>query len=137
MKIVVDTNVFLDVFLVREPLIFPSAEVLALGKTDDFDLIIPAHAIPTIIHITTKNADRQKAHTAVENCLSLARVGTLDESAIRLGLTYEFRDLEDAFVAAIAEQESASCIVTNNVRDFKASPVSVFTPKDFLTWHKN
>lgn len=58
-------------------------------------------------------------------------VGTLDESAIRLGLTYEFRDLEDAFVAAIAEQESASCIVTNNVRDFKASPVSVFTLKIF------
>lgn len=131
MRLVVDTNVFLDVILERDGLYAASAETLSLSSKGH-DLIIPAHALPTVSYIVQKNRGRAAAAKALSLCLDIARVGALDEAAVLLGLSYGFADVEDSFVAAIASREKASRIVTNNIRDFGASPVPAVTPAELV-----
>lgn len=136
MKLVVDTNVFLDVILRREYLCKASAEVLSLSEPD-FELIIPAHSIPTIFYIVQKNQGREAATKALSLCLALAKVGALDETTVLLGLSYGFSDVEDSFVSAIASEAKADYVVTNNVKDYDNSPVSAVTPVELLASLKN
>ena len=132
MKLVIDTNVFLDVILKREPLCLTSAKVLDLSAVRGAELIMPAHAAATIFYIVEKNQGHEAAAKALSICLNLAHVGTLDEAAVLLGISYGFRDVEDSFVAAIASRAKADYIVTNNVKDFETSPVPAVTPAELL-----
>ncbi|NMM94022.1 PIN domain-containing protein [Bifidobacterium oedipodis] len=117
MRLVIDTNVFLDVILDR-PSCDAAARVLALSEQKDCELLMPAHAAATIAYIVEKNRDRSTAAQALSLCLGIARVAPLDESAILRGLSLGFRDVEDSFVAAIAIREQADFIVTGNVKNF-------------------
>lgn len=132
-RLAIDANVFLDAILACRPLCDDSARMLALSSHDDFELLMPTHAAPRIAHIVesnTKSAD--KARQTLSLCLDIAYVAALDETAILRGLSYGFEDIEDSFVAAIAERNHASHIITNNVKDFTLSPVEVVTPTEYL-----
>ena len=132
MKIVVDTNVFLDVILAREPMCHASAKVLELSHHADIELLMPAHSAGTILYIVEKNRDRDTAVKTLGLCMGLCRVAALDESTILRGLALEFKDPEDSFVAAIALRERAELIATNNVKDFSNSPVPAITPSEII-----
>lgn len=130
MKIVIDTNVFIDVILAREPMCHASARTLELAHRGDMTLLMPAHSAGTILYIVEKNRDRDTAVKTLTICMGLCRVAALDEATILQGLAYGFKDPEDSFVAAIAVREHADLIVTNNVKDFKDSPVPAITPAE-------
>lgn len=131
MKLVIDTNVFLDVILDR-PNCDAAARVLALSEQKDYELLMPAHAAATIAYIVEKNRDRSTAAQALSLCLGIARVAPLDESAILRGLSLGFRDIEDSFVAAIAIREQADFIITGNVKDFTGSLVPAITAAELI-----
>ena len=104
MRLTVDTSVFLDVALMREPLCHVSGRVPDLSARDDVELILPAHSAAAIACIVEKNRNRKAASRALSYCLSIAHVGALDEATILEGLGYGFTDVEDAFAAAIARR---------------------------------
>lgn len=132
-RLVIDTNIFLDVILERKPLCDNSARILALSAQAGFELLMPAHAASTIAYIVESNTkNRDKARQALSLCLGIAHVSALDETVILRGLSYGFKDTEDSFVAAIAERDHASYIITNNVKDFALSPVEAITPTEYL-----
>lgn len=131
-RLVIDTNVFLDVILARKPLCDASAAVLDLSSRPGYELLMPAHSAATIAYIVEANRNRDKARQALSLCLGIAHVAALDETAILRGLSYGFGDTEDSFIAAIAERERADCIITNNVKDFALSPVPAVTPSEYL-----
>lgn len=132
MKIVVDTNVFLDVILAREPMCHASAKVLDLSQRDDVELLMPVHSAGTILYIVGKNNNRDVAVKALGLCMGLCRVAALDESTILQGLALNFKDPEDSFVAAIAIREHADLIATNNTKDFPGSPIPAITPAEII-----
>ncbi|KAB8294584.1 type II toxin-antitoxin system VapC family toxin [Bifidobacterium avesanii] len=132
-RLIVDTNVFLDVILSRKPLCDASAALLSLSTRPDHELLMPAHAAATIAYIVEANANRGRARQALSLCLGIAHVAPLDETTILRGLSYNFKDTEDSFVAAIAEREHATFIVTNNVKDFALSPIPAITPIEYLS----
>ena len=133
MRLLIDTNVFLDVILERQPLCQASGAILSLSSQADYTLLMPAHAAATIAYIVEANTkSREKARQALSLCLGIAHVAALDETVILRGLSYGFKDTEDSFVAAIAEKEHADAIITNNVKDFALSPVEAITPVEYL-----
>ena len=132
MKLMVDTNVFLDVLLDRAPLVTASSRVLDLSNRKGFELLMPAHAAGTILYIVETNKSRDAAVAALTGCLSIAHVAALDEAAILTGMTYGFHDVEDLFVAALAVRERCDAIVTNNVKDYAISPVPAIAPQELI-----
>lgn len=128
----VDINVWLDVILDRQPQASVSAQVLALHHRAGMELFMPAHGAATILYLVGKARDRDEAIRALSLCLGMAGIGALDETAVLKGLAYGFKDVEDAFVAAIAAGLGCDCIVTGIVRDFARSPVPAITPAELL-----
>ncbi|GGI14607.1 toxin PIN [Galliscardovia ingluviei] len=132
MKLIVDTNIFLDVILQREYLWYASARILDSACTAQHHVLMPAHSAGTIIYIVQKNKDRDTAISALRYCLSVAHVAYIDESTVLSGLELDLHDIEDSFVAAIASREHADFIITRNTKDFRFSPIPALSPEGFF-----
>lgn len=132
MRLMLDVNIFMDVILRREPHYENSALVMGLYANQEFDLFMPAHAAATIIYLTARQANHAVAVQALSRCMAVAHIAPLDESAVLRGLSYGFKDTEDAFVASVAVGAKCDYIVTRNVKDFAKSPIPAISPTELL-----
>lgn len=132
MKILVDTCVALDLLLAREPFVIDAVELFALSEADGCELLLSTDAISTIFYVVSKNRNASVAREAIVGLLDFAGLAMLDEATVVKGLALDFSDIEDALVAAVAQREGASLIVTRNLKDFANSPVPAMAPREFL-----
>lgn len=132
--LVVDTNVVLDLILGREPFVHNALTLFALAEAEQLALVLSADAISTIGYIVERNKDAQTARAAITNLLGRVKLAPLDEGAVREGLGYDFIDIEDSLVAAVAARSKAVAIVTHNGTDFRNSPVPAVSPAEFLAF---
>lgn len=130
MKVLVDLNIFLDVIQKREPHYGASAEILSNISKGEFRGAVPGHALTTVHYLVSRFANRGLADEAIDWILGdFEVVGEGRDIMLRArGLPME--DFEDAVVAAAAEAIHCDWVITRNVTDFKASPISAITPKE-------
>ncbi len=123
MKLLIDTNVVLDVILNRTPWSADAARLLVAVERDQVAGYVAGHTITTVHYVVARATDRQTATTAVSDLLRLLPVvalGTPDfNHALVLGLT----DYEDAVQAAASLKIGADYLVTRNPRDYRGAPV--------------
>ena len=133
MKILLDTNVILDIVEKREPYFSDSYQVFLKSAAREFDAIIGANSITDIYYITRKNCkDSVQALSFIIDMLKV--VTSVDTKAVDIqeAIKLNFSDFEDAVIAATASREGAGYIITRNTSDFTKSPVPAITPTDFL-----
>ena len=58
----------------------------------------------------------------------------LDSTAVDVfhALSSETTDFEDAVMIETAIRSKVDCIITRNTKDYRKSPVPVYTPDDFM-----
>jgi predicted nucleic acid-binding protein len=127
-----DTNVLLDVFLDRAPYVKASAAALDLVGQGKVEGYVAGHAVTTIAYLVQRDKDAAEARKAVAHLLSKVRVAAITDASVRLALTLEFADLEDAVCAASAQEAGCAAIVTRNPKHFKKSDVPAMLPEAFL-----
>lgn len=132
-RVLLDTNVALDLLQERQPFVIDALQLFALGEAGRVQLLLSTDAISTIFYVVSKNTNAKKARKAVSTLLDFVTLTALDDQTVLHGMALGFADIEDALVAAVAEKAGATCIVTRNVKDFAGSPVPVMTPKEFLS----
>ena len=132
MKVLIDTNVFLDVVLQREKFFKSSGGVL--DKVNNFEIegIIPAQAIPTIYYIVTKYYSHSLAVQFLKDVTFTCQVASLSDKIIQSAFNLELKDFEDALVNETAICHRCRYIITNNVKDFVGSPIKAISPFQFL-----
>jgi predicted nucleic acid-binding protein len=136
MKVLLDTNVLLDIVEKREPFFSDSYQVFMKSATKEIDAIIGASSVTDIFYIANKNCKNTKQ--ALEYIIDLLNVvNAVDTKAIDLqnAIKLNFSDFEDAVVAATAMRENAVYIITRNTNDYKNIPIQVISPSDFLKKH--
>lgn len=134
MKILIDTNVMIDIFQKREPFFRDSYLALHNAIEANVECIISASAITDIFYILRKFF--QSTIQAKERIEELSRIVTFVDVQgvdIHTALRHSISDFEDAVVDAVAERNNARYILTRNTKDFAGSTVSAITPADFLT----
>jgi predicted nucleic-acid-binding protein len=133
MRILVDTNIVLDVLLRRTDFFNASYNVLKLSTLDKAEIFVTANAITDIYYIlrrANKNADKSKE--VIIQLLKLVGIADAIASDIMNALSSKVTDFEDALVGAIARRVKADYIVTRNTKDFCNSPVPAIDPINFL-----
>lgn len=133
MKIMLDTNVVLDVLLKREPFFQASYEVMRLSAVDALEGCVSAAAVTDIFYLLRKALrDNQAAKNGIEKLGQI--VGFVDALGedVHTAIASDMSDFEDALVAAIAQRCGVDCIVTRNTRDYRESPVKALTPDELL-----
>jgi predicted nucleic acid-binding protein len=126
MRILIDTDVVLDVALARQPHLAASADVLRWAETHG-TAAVSWHTLPNCAYLL-KNSGR----SFLEHLLALVHVAQVGTAEARRALHLPFGDLEDAFQAASALAWQADFIVSRNLRHFAKSPVPALSPAAFL-----
>lgn len=132
MRVLLDTNVILDVLLARAPHVTPATAVLDLVAAKDLDGLIAATTVTTIYYLATKAAGRTGARRHVRTLIGLVDVAPVTRTVLTDALELEFADFEDAVVHEAARHAGATAIVTRDPKGFARSRLTVYSPDELL-----
>lgn len=132
MKILIDTNVVLDVALNRPRLAEPSSRVLGWAFDHPGQASIAWHSVATTAYFLEQAEDGARVRAFMGELGARLDVAGGSERELLRAVELKLADFEDAMVAAVAEGLQADRIVTRNVRDFRGSPVTAITPEAFV-----
>ena len=132
MKILIDTNVILDVLCNRADFVEDSLRVFKYCEVDRIDGYISALSIPNIVYIMRKELDGERVKEILTALTSIFTVVDLRERDLLRAADWNFPDYEDALQAVCASRIKANYIVTRNIKDFKYSPVPAVKPSELF-----
>lgn len=131
-KVVIDNNIFLDLFLKRELFFDNALKIMELLDNKIVKGIVSSNSITDIYYFLKKEYGHKKALEfieAIDNSATIVKVGRND---IMNSMLLNFNDLEDSLVSYCAKREKADYIITRNEKDFKNSPVKAISPEEFF-----
>lgn len=133
MKVMIDTNIVLDVFLQREPFFQASYEVMKQSALEKLEGFVSASAATDIYYLLRRSLkDDGKAKDSMEKLLQLVGIADALGEDVHAAVASNMTDFEDALVASIAERCQMEYIITRNTKDYLESPVKARTPEEFL-----
>jgi hypothetical protein len=125
-RILIDTDVLLDVALGREPWLSASSETLAWAVDHPGSAAVAWHTVANIAYLAPVDARGFLGDLLFS--VDVAPCGT--RHALE-ALAFPMGDLEDALQSAAALAFGAEWIVTRNLSDFRGSPVPAIAPSEF------
>ena len=133
MKVLIDTNIIIDILEQRKPAYTQSYRVIQLGFDGKLEILISAGALTDVYYIINRSLhDANKAREKIFTLTNLVSICNTTSDDINTALTLLTPDFEDAVAAAIAKREKADFIITRNMEDFSNSPIPALSPEDFL-----
>lgn len=133
MKILVDTNIVLDVMLKREPFYKSSLEILGLSKRDDIEEYVSASAITDIYYLAYRQLkDKGMVKKLMKKLLTVVSVASVSEQEIENVLSLEWNDFEDSVQYSVAFLQEMEGIVTRNPNDYKEAKIKIWKPEELL-----
>ena len=133
MKILVDTNVVLDVWLCRKPHYIKSATVLDyVAKRKVVGYLCPTN-VTTLHYLSKKELGDTAAKELISSLLSIFEIQELSKTELRMALSSKITDYEDAVLESISAAIKVASIVTRNTKDFKKSVIPAIAPEEFLS----
>ena len=133
MRVLIDTNVILDVLLKRSPFYEAAIEVLKLSVREDIQEFDSASAITDIYYIAYKNMrDKAVVRELLKKLLLIVSVAGVSEEEIQKALELGWKDFEDSVQYSVALLNEMNGLITRNVKDYSSSEIQVWEPNQFL-----
>lgn len=132
MKILIDTNVILDVLCNRKDFVEDSLRVFKYCEANQITGYISALSVPNIVYIMRKELDNERIKDILATLTSLFTVVDLRETDLTKAVDMEFPDYEDALQSVCASRAKVNYIVTRNIKDFKNSAVPAIKPSELF-----
>ena len=132
MKILIDTNVILDVLMERKPFAENAAKIFKLCEVKKIAGYISALSVPNIVYIMRKELDAEKISEILRQLSLIFSFVDLKAADLIKASELNFGDYEDALQSVAAGRIHADYIVTRNVKDFNGSKVMAVKPEELL-----
>ncbi|MDR2736597.1 MAG: PIN domain-containing protein [Gracilibacteraceae bacterium] len=116
MNVLLDTNVILDFFLLREPGISEATKIFELVYREKIEAFTTSNSITDIYYITAKRLGDTPARDMLKNLLSILSVISVNGADCITALDLLIPDFEDALVAVCAKKVEIDYIITNDKR---------------------
>ena len=132
-RVLIDTNVILDLLSKREPYHLECQKIFSLGDMKLVDLVISSLSLVNVHYVLNDRMKMKDVRSVVGRFKVLVSTYELNDKIIELALNNtDFRDFEDGIQYYTALEAQCESIVTRNLKDFKKSSIPVFSPKEFL-----
>jgi hypothetical protein len=125
-RILIDTDVLLDVALGRQPWLAASSDAVAWAVDHPGSAAVAWHTVANIAYLAPA-----AARSFLADLLLSVDVAPCGTRHAREALAFPMADLEAALQAAAALAFGADRIVTRNLSDFRGSPVPAVAPVAF------
>ena len=132
MRVLIDTNVILDVLCEREGFAEAALHIFRLCEIKRLEGIVSALSIPNIVFIMRKELDKSRIEAIVERLSLIFSIADLTAADLTQATKLGFDDFEDALQAACAKRMKAEYVVTRNTRNFRESPIPAITSVEFI-----
>jgi len=132
-KVMVDTNVWVDVVLNRPQFAMQSRGALMACIQDDIELFVAATSLKDVFCFAEKSAGADAAYRAVELIMDIATLAQVDSIVCTQALRLECPDYEDGIVAACALAENVQVIVSRDVQAFNDLEIRKLTPEALIS----
>lgn len=134
MKVLLDTNVILDVFLSREPNIQASEKIFEMVYNEKIEAYTTASSITDIYYITAKRLGDKPTREALRNLFNLIIIIAVNGGDCAGALDLPVSDFEDALVIVCAGKVNIDYIITNDngFLNVDAELANIISPVDFL-----
>ena len=127
MRLLIDTDVLLDVALGREPHLMDAVGVLDWAAAHPGRCAVAWHSLANLHYLTKTGAEE-----FIGDLLEFMEVPSTGTHEMRQALGLGFSDLEDAMQVSAALLFDAQVLVTRNVKPYRKSPIKVMTPGEIL-----
>lgn len=130
--ILIDVNVFMDVFQRREPHFRASVTLIDRVAAGHQSACLAAHSLTTLHYLVQRFSGAQKARSTVDWLLRSFEIAAVGSHEMNRAHALNWPDFEDAVVAAAAESSGCRAIITRNVKEFTGSPVPALRPEELV-----
>ena len=135
MKILIDTNIYLELFLKRENHLVIK-KLFYLFYKNNHETYITTQSLRDIEFILRRQLHdykiakllQHKAYEITSKVISISNDTAID------ALFSNFADYEDALQSFAAEESNIDAIITLNEKDYLSSNISTFTPQEILNY---
>ena len=132
-RLMIDTNIFLDVLLQREPFFESSKAVLKLCEDKKVQGFLSASSATDIFYIVRKGLQStDAAYKALGSILDIVKVLTVTNDDVLNAFMQKSADFEDCLLATCAKSNKCSAIVTRNKKDFLDFGITLMSPEELL-----
>lgn len=132
MKILLDTNIVLDLLMDRMPFADAAAELFSKVEDGSATGYLCGTTITTVYYLAAKVVGTPKAQEEIKKLLSLFEVAPVNRHVLQSALAAGFADFEDAVIHEAARHVGAEAIVTRNQKDFKKSKIPVYSAEEMV-----
>ena len=133
MRIMIDTNVLLDVLIHRDVFFDDAKAVLTLCEERVIQGFASASAITDIFYITRKALGSiDDTYQVIGSMLNIVRVLTVTNEDVLQAFQTRAKDFEDCLLAVCAKSNQCDGIVTRNKKDFLSFDIALYTPAELL-----
>lgn len=139
MRILVDTNVFIDLLLKREPFFDDGVRFINKCKKERHEIYINSMQFRDIEYIIRKRVDNKKTYDMLINGVYgiVNKVIPLTADDAINAIFEPGKDFEDTLLANSAESAGLQVIVSSNAKDFAPTNIRAFTLKEFIALDNN
>ena len=132
MKILFDTNIILDVLLLRKPYYTSATFLLSEVEQGNIEGYLCPTTITTIGCLVSKVKGANQAKRLIKNLLNIFNLTELSKSVFETACSHKISDFEDAVLHESARLSNIEGIVTRNIKDFKYASLKVFDPEELI-----
>ena len=132
MKVLIDTNVLMDVLTKREPFYLDSAKIWSLINEEIIEGCISAISVNNLYYIIKKLRDQRTAEAFTDQILADFKVIDLSPHILKQARTVPKKDFEDLIQYFSAIHEGCDVLVSRNKKDFPSLGVAIMKPTELL-----
>lgn len=132
MRVLLDTNVVLDVLLQRGEWLVDAEHIWEASEDGRLESCVTASTITDIYYVSRRLAGQQKAREAIRVCLDAMTLLPIDRGVLVSAFSREGADFEDDVQMASAETHGLDAIITRDTAGFSACAIAVLSPKELI-----
>jgi predicted nucleic acid-binding protein len=132
MKLLIDTDVLLDVALNRAPFAGPACLLLDHLQMHPGNGMIAWHSVSNFYYLVRSTRGDSETRAFIADLLTFVHVVSGDTDSVRSALSLPMADFEDALQVVSAQSGKANRIVTRNTADYRQAPLPARSPADTL-----
>lgn len=133
LRILLDTNVLIDLYTQRPPDGGIAQKLLIMREFGDAELWVSAKSFTDVFYVLHKRYSSKRIQDAFAESLNWLEVCSLDANDIRLATDRAWHDFEDCLISVCAEKVKADIILTRDKKGFTGSSIQCLAPADFFT----
>jgi len=132
MRILLDTNIILDIAFGRLPHLADSADVFRKIDNESIYGFVTATTITDIYYVAKREKGHQTTIDFISNLIEIVDIIGIDKEIVIASLISDFADFEDAIQSVSSRLNGIDYIITRNHKDFIKSEISAVSPKELL-----